>query len=99
MDATEHHTWWDTVGILQRNQIVAGRNVIPVGVWVRNVLVVELMWGCCSSTLHVIIWQASVGELDEAHDATAFVALRSGHFRSQAVHFHGSRDDWLFQLC
>lgn len=38
----------------------------------RNVLVVELMWGCCSSTLHVIIYRpASVGKLNEAHDATA----------------------------
>ena len=28
------------------------RGVIPVGVWVSKVLVVELIWGCCSAALH-----------------------------------------------
>ena len=92
----QHHTWWGSVGILQGNHVVACRGVVPVGVWVRNVFVVELIWGCCSPALHVSIWQAPVGELDEAHDVTAFLALRSGHLMSWAVQLHASRVDWLF---
>ena len=38
---------------------MTGRGVIPVGVRVSNVLIIELVWGCCSSTLHVPAPQTS----------------------------------------